>query len=128
MAEKLDIPMNTFPQVTDTEYIYGELADGSQIKIKVKDLLISLFQGRGNVSSNIDNYTNTGFYGINSSIYEPGVIAFGMLIVFNGFSSADAGGGKPVVQIAIGYYPNVEVKVRIRWQSNWSVWKSVVVS
>ena len=32
MAE--DIKMNVFPQVTSAEYIYGELVDGSQIKIK----------------------------------------------------------------------------------------------
>ena len=36
MAE--DIKMNVFPQVTSAEYIYGELVDGSQIKIKKSDL------------------------------------------------------------------------------------------
>ena len=38
MAEKKDVPMNTFPQVTGAEYIYAEAADGSQVKIKGSDL------------------------------------------------------------------------------------------
>ncbi len=38
MAEKLDMAMNTFPQVTNAEYVYAEAADGSQVKIKKSDL------------------------------------------------------------------------------------------
>ena len=47
MAEKKDVPMNTFPQVTDAEYIYAEAADGSQVKIKTRDLagVINLMVG-----------------------------------------------------------------------------------
>ena len=36
MAE--DIKMNVFPQVTNAEYIYGELVDGSQVKINKNEL------------------------------------------------------------------------------------------
>lgn len=39
MAEKQDIKMNQFQVVTDAPYIYVELADGSQGKIKKSDLV-----------------------------------------------------------------------------------------
>ena len=34
-----DIKMNTFPVVTDAEFVYGELANGSQVKLKKADLV-----------------------------------------------------------------------------------------
>lgn len=40
MAGK-DIEMNDFALVMDALYVYGELADGSQVKFKKRDLLIS---------------------------------------------------------------------------------------
>ena len=42
MAEKKDVAMNTFPQVTDAEYIYAEAADGSQVKIPKANLLSAM--------------------------------------------------------------------------------------
>lgn len=39
MAEKQDIAMNQFQVVSDAPYIYVELADGSQGKIKKSDLV-----------------------------------------------------------------------------------------
>ena len=39
MAEKQDIAMNQFQIVTDAPYVYVELADGSQGKIKKSDLI-----------------------------------------------------------------------------------------
>lgn len=39
MAEKQDIAMNQFQIVTDAPYVYVELADGSQGKIKKSDLV-----------------------------------------------------------------------------------------
>lgn len=65
-----DIKMNSFAQATDAAYIYAESSNGSQVKIKKSDLLSSLFQGRGDVTSNLDDYTTTGFYGINGGIYN----------------------------------------------------------
>lgn len=41
MAEKHDIPMNAFQMVSDAPYVYVELADGSQGKIKEGDLFSS---------------------------------------------------------------------------------------
>ena len=43
MAEKQDIAMNQFQVVTDVEYIYGETANGSQVKIKKSDLFTRVF-------------------------------------------------------------------------------------
>lgn len=43
MAEKQDIKMNQFQVVTDAPYVYVELADGSQGKIKKSDLFASVF-------------------------------------------------------------------------------------
>ncbi len=45
MAEKKDVAMNTFPQVTNAEYVYAEAADGSQVKIKVSDILGGVLVG-----------------------------------------------------------------------------------
>lgn len=38
MAEKKDVPMNTFPQVTDAAYIYAEGANLNQVKISIDDI------------------------------------------------------------------------------------------
>ncbi|MFQ9794571.1 MAG: pyocin knob domain-containing protein [Bacteroides uniformis] len=128
MAEQ-DIKMNSFSQATDAAYIYAEAANGSQVKIKKSDLLSSLFQGRGDVTSNLDDYTTTGFYGINAALYVTGVVSYGMLLVFSGVNVAEAARGNPIVQIAInGYHPAVAMKVRVRWQSTWSEWKSITLT
>ena len=47
MAEKQDIAMNQFQVVTDVEYIYGETANGSQVKIKKSDLFTRVFAYKG---------------------------------------------------------------------------------
>lgn len=47
MAEKQDIAMNQFQVVTDVEYIYGETANGSQVKIKMSDLFTRVFAYKG---------------------------------------------------------------------------------
>lgn len=129
MAEKQDIAMNAFKVLTDVTYVYGEASDSSQGKIKKSDLLSSLFQGRGDVTSNLDDYTTTGFYGINSGIYNTGVVSYGMLLVFNGTGVAGGGLGNPIVQIAFnGYHPAVAMKIRVRWTDKWSDWKSVTLT
>ena len=124
-----DINMNSFAQATDAAYIYAESSNGSQVKIKKSDLLSSLFQGRGDVTSNLDDYTTTGFYGINGGIYNTGVVSYGMLLVFNGTGVAGGGLGNPIVQIAFnGYHPAVAMKIRVSWTDKWSDWKSVTLT
>ena len=49
MAE--DIKMNVFPQVTNAEYIYGELVDGSQVKINLKSATIIQYTIKGRFMS-----------------------------------------------------------------------------
>ena len=128
MAEKQDIAMNQFQIVTDADYVFVEKGK-NQGKIKKSDLLSSLFQGRGDVTSNLDDYTTTGFYGINGGIYNTGVVSYGMLLVFNGTGVAGGGLGNPIVQIAFnGYHPAVAMKIRVSWTDKWSDWKSVTLT
>ena len=61
MAEKQDIAMNQFQVVTDVEYIYGETANGSQVKIKNSDLLNAMFQ-KGSLAQNANDLVQTGIY------------------------------------------------------------------
>lgn len=124
MAEQ-DIREDQMTITNTVDYLRG-LKGKDSVLVTPAELLGLVFQGRGNVSSNIDNYTKTGFYGINGSIYETGVISYGMLLVFSGVNVAEAAGGNPIVQIAInGYHPAVAMKVRVRWESTWSEWKSI---
>lgn len=115
--------------ITNTvDYLRG-LKGKDSVLVSPVELLGLVFQGKGNVSSNIDNYTKTGFYGINDSVYKTGVISYGMLLVFSGVNVAEAAGGNPIVQIAInGYHPAVAMKVRVRWESTWSEWKSITLT
>ena len=61
MAEKQDLAMNQFQVVTDVEYIYGETANGSQVKIKKSDLLNAMFQ-KGSLAQNANDLVQTGIY------------------------------------------------------------------
>lgn len=53
MAEKQDIAMNQFQIISDAPYVYVELADGSQGKIKKSDLADVLFNQKGLYPQNI---------------------------------------------------------------------------
>ena len=63
MAE--DIKMNVFPQVTNAEYIYGELVDGSQVKINKNELacLIGAVIYSSSISD-LDKIETSGIYSI----------------------------------------------------------------
>ena len=63
-----DIAMNAFKVLTDVTYVYGEAADSSQGKIKKSDLLSEMFQYRGDVSENYDNFIKNGIYQIYSGV------------------------------------------------------------
>jgi hypothetical protein len=64
MAEKQDIAMNQFQVVTDVEYIYGETANGSQVKIKKSDLFTSVFAYKGLLGSgkDLNTISENGIY------------------------------------------------------------------
>ncbi len=58
MAEKKDVAMNTFTPATDAAYIYAEVADGTQVKIKKSDLFKTIpypYTGCGIIISNLEN-------------------------------------------------------------------------
>lgn len=79
MAEKQDIAMNAFQIVTDSEYIYAETANGSQVKIKKSDLLGALFQSRGEVPSKGYNYcSKSGVYDIVKGVSLPDGPTYGV--------------------------------------------------
>ena len=64
MAETQDIAMNQFQVVTDVEYIYGETANGSQVKIKKSDLFTSVFAYKGLLGSgkDLNTISENGIY------------------------------------------------------------------
>ena len=124
MAEKQDMAMNQFPTVTDVAYIYAESSNGSQVKIKKSDLLSEMFQYRGDVSENYDNFIENGIYQIYSGsnvTNAPDGISFGFLLVFKTKFY--------LAQIALEVRPsNIAVKLRTNSGSAWSGWKSVTLT
>lgn len=68
MAEKQDIKMNQFQVVTDAPYIYVELADGSQGKIKKSDLAEVI-----RAAMPIATQTMNGLMSANNIIYKGNV-------------------------------------------------------
>ena len=59
-----DIAMNQFKVLTGVTYVYGEASDSSQGKIRKSNLLSGMFQYRGDVSENYDNFIENGIYQI----------------------------------------------------------------
>mgnify|MGYP001030270871 FL=1 len=124
MAEKRDIKMNQFQIVSGAPYVYVELADGSQGKIKKSNLLSEMFQYRGDVSENYDNFIENGIYQIYSGpnvTNAPDGISFGFLLVFKTKLY--------LAQIALEVRPgNIAVKLRTNSGPAWSGWKSVTLT
>lgn len=119
-----DIAMNAFKVLTDVVYVYGEANDSSQGKIKKSDLLSEMFQYRGDVSENYDNFIKNGIYQIYSGANitnSPDGISFGTLLVFKTKLY--------LFQIAIEVRPgDVAVKLRTNSGPAWSAWKSVNIT
>ena len=119
-----DIAMNAFKVLTDVVYVYGEANDSSQGKIKKSDLLSEMFQYRGDVSENYDNFIKNGIYQIYSGANvtnAPTGIGYGMLLVFKTKFY--------LFQIAMDVRPgNISVKLRTNSGPAWSDWKSVTLT
>lgn len=119
-----DIKMNSFAQATDAAYIYAESSNGSQVKIKKSDLLSEVFQYRGDVSENYDNFIENGIYQIYSGANvtnAPTGIGYGMLLVFKTKFY--------LFQMAMDVRPsNISVKLRTNSGPAWSDWKSVTLT
>lgn len=119
-----DIAMNAFKVLTDVVYVYGEANDSSQGKIKKSNLLSEMFQYRGDVSDNYDNFIENGIYQIYSGsnvTNAPDGISFGFLLVFKTKFY--------LAQIALEVRPgHIAVKLRTNSGPAWSVWKSVTLT
>ncbi len=125
MAEKQDIAMNQFQMVTDAPYIYVELADGSQGKIKKSDLLNAMFQ-KGTPVKDYNLNTEIGIYYINVSVNgtingPSNSISYGILFVLKGLNNY-------IVQIACSVTGLLNVFIRTRTELTWSEWKSVNIT
>lgn len=125
MAEKQDIAMNQFQVATDAPYIYVELADGSQGKIKKSDLLNAMFQ-KGTPVKDYNLNTEIGIYYINVSVDgtingPSNSISYGILFVLKGLNNY-------IVQIACSVTGLLNVFIRTRTELAWSEWKSVTLT
>ena len=125
MADKQDIAMNQFQMVTDAPYIYVELADGSQGKIKKSDLLNAMFQ-KGTPVKDYNLNTEIGIYYINVSVNgtingPSNSISYGILFVLKGLNNY-------IVQIACSVTGLLNVFIRTRTELTWSEWKSVNIT
>lgn len=125
MADKQDIAMNQFQMVTDAPYIYVELADGSQGKIKKSDLLNAMFQ-KGTPVKDYNLNTEIGIYYINVSVNgtingPSNSISYGILFVLKGLNNY-------IVQIACSVTGLLNVFIRTRTELTWSEWKSITIT
>lgn len=74
MADKR---MNQFTPATNMEYVYAELADGSQVKIKKSDLFSLLFQVKYSFNGDLNDLKENGiFYTTGDTIngYNTGIL------------------------------------------------------
>ena len=121
MAE--DIKENEMTTVSSVDYVRG-LKGKDSVLIAPGNLLSALFQYRGDVSENYDNFINNGIYQIYSGANvtnAPTGIGYGMLLVFKTKFY--------LFQIAMDVRPsNISVKLRTNSGPAWSDWKSVTLT
>lgn len=106
--------MNDFTVATDTEYIYAEAEDRSQVKIKKTDLFQLLFQDRG-AAIDANQYIASGIYRVDQGVLNLPYSGYGVLLVFN---------SKYIVQ----FYTNGEFIKGRKSPTNgetWTDWKSI---
>lgn len=117
-----DIKMSEFKEVDKVDKLLGLDDIGNGCCIRNDVLLDNLFQVRGTVLSDLDNYTSNGIYGINRDAYDIGLCGFGMLIVFS--APGTANGGNPIVQFIIN--SDGGILTRIKWHvDDWSDWRTI---
>ncbi|MEL5895058.1 pyocin knob domain-containing protein [Bacteroides sp. GD17] len=126
MIETIDISnaLGQLAPVTDVAYIYGG-TDNSQGKIKKSDLLSAMFQYRGEVTVDYNNFKNSGIYQIYDSSRgadnSPDGILYGVLVVFKTTYY--------LFQIAVEVRPTVMLaKLRTNSGTMWSTWKSITLT
>ena len=117
-----DIKMSEFKEVDKVDKLLGLDDSGNGCCIRNDVLLDNLFQVRGTVLSDLDNYTSNGVYGINRDVYDIDFCSFGMLIVFSAPDTAN--GGSPIVQFIIN--SDGVIFTRIKWHvDDWSDWRTI---
>lgn len=78
------------------------------------------------VNSSLDNYTKCGIYGVNRSMFDVGIISYGLLVVFSANTAyTSAGGGYPVVQLLINTTSPQSIKIRSCWSGTWNDWRTI---
>mgnify|MGYP000162903903 CR=1 FL=1 len=136
MAEKQDIAMNQFQVVSDAPYIYVELADGSQGKIKKSDLVEVI-----RLAMPIVTQINKGLMPPNAIIYKGMLGANDLKDVDSSFGYAygTKDGSNTVgpylsLNVADGYMFQLKVSVTadsLKFRAyhkdtdTWSSWKSI---
>lgn len=122
MAEQ-DVKENEMTTVSSVDYVRG-LKGKDSVLIAPGNLLSALFQYRGDVSENYDNFINNGIYQIYSGANitnSPEGISYGMLLVFKTKFY--------LFQIAMEVRPDkIAVKLRTNSGPAWSEWKSVTLT
>lgn len=122
MAEQ-DVKENEMTTVSSVDYVRG-LKGKDSVLIAPGNLLSALFQYRGDVSENYDNFIENGIYQIYSGANvtnAPTGIGYGMLLVFKTKFY--------LFQIAMDVRPsNISVKLRTNSGPAWSDWKSVTLT
>lgn len=123
MAEKQDIRENAMTIASSVGYLRG-LKGKDSVLIAPSNLLSEMFQYRGDVSENYDNFIENGIYQIYSGsnvTNAPDGISFGFLLVFKTKFY--------LAQIALEVRPgNIAVKLRTNSGPAWSGWKSVTLT
>jgi len=117
MADKQDIKMNQFQIVSNASYVYVELADGSQGKIKKSDLLGALFQDRGTFEGDVNELRTAGMYYVtgNTKNTPPGY--YGLMLVFK------SGAGIAQRVYSVFSKPSKE-RVLLYNGGNWDTWSN----
>lgn len=122
MAEQ-DVKENEMTTVSSVDYVRG-LKGKDSVLIAPGNLLSALFQYRGDVSENYDNFINNGIYQIYPGANitnSPEGISYGMLLVFKTKFY--------LFQIAMEVRPDkIAVKLRTNSGPAWSEWKSVTLT
>ncbi|MCR6506143.1 pyocin knob domain-containing protein [Bacteroides muris (ex Fokt et al. 2023)] len=123
MAEKQDIREDQMTVSSSVGYLRG-LKGKDSVLIAPSNLLSEMFQYRGDVSDNYDNFIENGIFQIYSGsnvTNAPDGISFGFLLVFKTKFY--------LAQIALEVRPgNIAVKLRTNSGPAWSGWKSVTLT
>ena len=124
MAEQ-DIKMNQFQIVSDAPYVYVELADGSQGKIKKSDLFTSVFAYKGLLRENKDLNTisENGIYYSANALNSPERVT-GLLLHYMETDMAS----QILINSRTGeLYTRSQVYNTGNWDK-WTEWKSITLT